>query len=346
VATRTTRRAAFTTLGAAARAVLAHPQDIARTAILDRPAPRADLVNVLEYETQARLRLEPAAFARIGGSDRRAFDRITLRPRMLVPTRDLDLGVPLFGDTHASPIVVGPVSNQRAFDPRGEQATIDGAAAAGVGVVLAGDLSLLTSLRRGSSPLWWQMFADEVVRDHIEAVADAGCRAICVTVNAAASPRGARAVTPGTRQWRAVRTAAEIARVPVIVKGVTTPSSARMALENGADGIVFSDYGGLLRPSATSVLDLPAVVDAVGRQVPVFADGSCRRGTDIVKALALGATAVMVARPVMWGLAAYGADGVQGVLQMLQTELARYVAMSGRASLAALDATAIRVHRE
>jgi 4-hydroxymandelate oxidase len=86
------------------------------------------------------------------------------------------------------------------------------------------------------------------------------------------------------------------------------------------------------------------VVQAVGDQVPVLVDGSFRRGTDILKALAFGAKGVLIGRPVMWGLAAYGADGVQGVVEMLQTELARYMCMCGRPSLAAVDPSLVRVH--
>jgi len=91
-------------------------------------------------------------------------------------------------------------------------------------------------------------------------------------------------------------------------------------------------------------LNLAAIVDAVGGTVPVLVDGSFRRGTDIFKALAFGAKAVLVGRPVMWGLAAYGAEGVQSVVEMLQTELARYMAMCGRVNLAMLDRSALQVH--
>ena len=106
-----------------------------------------------------------------------------------------------------------------------------------------------------------------------------------------------------------------------------------------------SNYGGLAGAGTDAlVLTLPAIVDAVGGKVPVLVDGSFRRGTDILKALAFGAQSVLVARPVMWGLAAYGADGVQGVVEMLQTELARYMAMCGRPNLKMLDRTMLRVH--
>jgi len=93
------------------------------------------------------------------------------------------------------------------------------------------------------------------------------------------------------------------------------------------------------------VLTLPAIVDTVGGRVPVLVDGSFRRGTDILKALAFGARGVLVARPAMWGLAAYGADGVRGIVEMLQTELARYMAMCGRPHLKMLDRSLLRLHR-
>ena len=134
--------------------------------------------------------------------------------------------------------------------------------------------------------------------------------------------------------------------VPVLAKGIQTSDDATLALTHGAKGLIVSSYGGPAGPEKDPmILKLRAIVDAVGGRAPVLVDGSFRRGTDILKALALGANAVLVGRPVMWGLAAYGADGVQGVLEMLQTELARYMAMCGKSNLAMLDPTVVRVHR-
>jgi len=108
---------------------------------------------------------------------------------------------------------------------------------------------------------------------------------------------------------------------------------------------VVSNYRGGNAAALTGTLLLVApVVQAVGDQIPVLVDGSFRRGTDILKALGLGAKGVLIGRPVMWGLAAYGADGVQGVVEMLQTELARYMGMCGRPSLAAVNSSIVRVH--
>jgi 4-hydroxymandelate oxidase len=145
--------------------------------------------------------------------------------------------------------------------------------------------------------------------------------------------------------WAGVAAIGRDSGVPVLVKGITTPDAARIALEHGVEGLIVSHYRGLpASDSGAAVVALPAIVDAVGGRVPVLADGSFRRGTDILKALALGARAVLIGRPVMWGLAAYGADGVRGVIEMLQTELARYMAMCGQSNLQMLDRSILRVH--
>ena len=136
--------------------------------------------------------------------------------------------------------------------------------------------------------------------------------------------------------WSAVDALKRGLNVPMMVKGITTPEAAQLALQHGVDAIIVSNYDGLAGAATGSVvLTLPAIVDTVGGKVPVLVDGSFRRGTDILEALAFGARGVLVARPAMWGLAAYGADGVRGIVEMLQTELARYMAMCGRPHLKA-----------
>ena len=145
--------------------------------------------------------------------------------------------------------------------------------------------------------------------------------------------------------WTAVDAIKQGINVPVLVKGIATPDDARLALKHGVQGVIVSNYGGLVGPVRDApILALPAIVDAVQGDVPVLVDGSVRRGTDIIKALAFGARAVLVGRPAMWGLAAYGASGVQGVLEMLQTELARYMGMCGVSTVKALDRSVLRVH--
>jgi 4-hydroxymandelate oxidase len=166
---------------------------------------------------------------------------------------------------------------------------------------------------------------------------------------AAADATKARAVfvtaDPARPDWAGVAAVVKATRLPVVVKGITRPQDAKEAVARGARGVVVSNWhaGGAASLPGTLLLIEP-VVQAVGDKVPVLADGSFRRGTDIIKALGFGAKGVLVGRPVMWGLAAYGADGVQGVVEMLQTELARYMCMCGRPTLAAVDASLVRVH--
>jgi 4-hydroxymandelate oxidase len=164
-------------------------------------------------------------------------------------------------------------------------------------------------------------------------------------VNAGASASGPATSDSARIDWAGVDAVIKATSLPVIVKGITRPDDAKEAVARGAKGVVVSNYRGGNAAALTGTLLLVApVVHAVGDKVPVLVDGSFRRGTDILKALALGAKGVMIGRPVMWGLAAYGADGVQGVVEMLQTELARYMCMCGRPTLAAVDSSLVRVH--
>jgi 4-hydroxymandelate oxidase len=133
--------------------------------------------------------------------------------------------------------------------------------------------------------------------------------------------------------------------VPVLIKGILTPEDAGAALKHGINGIVVSNYGGLsLHGTASSMELLPSIVDALGGKAPILIDGSFRRGSDIFKALAYGATAVMLGRPLVWGLAAYGPEGAQQVLEMLQTEVARDMAHCGRLTIKDIDRTVVKLH--
>ena len=312
-----------------------------------RLVPRTDLVNVLEYEEQARRVLEPGMFARFAGGDRAAFDRLTLQPRVMIPTRGLDLGLTLFGHSHHSPIFVGPIAPSSIPDSMADALILKGAMGANATVVAAGSTSTREEVRQMKTPVWCQAFASEPsAEESIKRGVGAGCRAACITIGAEPTARGVRAAAVDARQWRAVQAMATTAGVPVIVKGIASPSAVRQAIQSGANGLVFSNYGGLLGGPTASILDLPAVVEAAGGKVPVLADGAFRRGTDVLKALALGASAVLVTRPIAWGLAAYGAEGVQSVLEMLQTELARYMAMSGKPNLQAVDRAMVNIHAQ
>ena len=130
----------------------------------------------------------------------------------------------------------------------------------------------------------------------------------------------------------------------LIVKGIMHPNAAAKCLEAGADAIVVSNHGGIASDAALASIDvLPEIADGIGGRASVLVDGGFKRGSDILKGLALGAKAVMLARPIMWGLAAYGADGVERALYLLINELARNMAASGRPKIDMIDRALVRI---
>ena len=142
--------------------------------------------------------------------------------------------------------------------------------------------------------------------------------------------------------WDDVDWLKSISPLPLVIKGIMTAEDAVLAVDHGAAGIVVSNHGGRQLDSTLGSLDaLPDVVAAVRGRIEVYLDGGIRRGTDVLKALALGANAVLVGRPILWGLALGGADGVRAVLDELHTELDTAMALAGRANVKDIDASLV-----
>jgi 4-hydroxymandelate oxidase len=227
-----------------------------------------------------------------------------------------------------------------------------------------------------TGPLWFQLYVQPdraFTRDLVQRVEAAGCRAICITVDTPvlgtrdremryrfclseglerANLRGCKGATAGhfdqsgvysdvldpALTWEGIDWIRSFAKVPILLKGILAPEDALLAVEHGVAGIVVSNHGARnLDTTPATIEALPAVVAAVDGRLPVLLDGGVRRGTDVVKALALGARAVFVGRPYLWGLAAAGAAGVEAVLKLLHTELLAAMALCGRPTLAAID---------
>ena len=141
-----------------------------------------------------------------------------------------------------------------------------------------------------------------------------------------------------TLTWDTIALIRSFAKVPVVLKGILTAEDARLAVEQGADAVLVSNHGGRnLDTTPATIEALPGVVAAVEGRIPVLLDGGVRRGTDVVKALARGARAVLIGRPYLWGLAVGGADGVRQVVEMLHTELEAAMALCGTTSLKQID---------
>ena len=321
-----------------------------------RIAPLDELANVPEFEPMAARKLNSETYARIAGGERRALERITFRPRMMVNTLQLDLSLKLCGQEMFAPILIGPASRQQHFHSDGERATAQGAQAANTVFVAAerSGASIEETTVHSPAP-WYQAYPDAdfgALHERVLRAVQAGARAVCLTLgdpgrehalptSADSAPSG----RPASYGWDAIQRLRDVAGAPLLLKGVMQPSEARAAAERGIAGIVVSNHGsGRAAGAAEPVSLLPAIAEEVGGRIPILVDGGFRRGGDVLKALALGASAVLVCRPVLWGLAAYGALGVQKVLEMLQTELARDMVEVGAVNLAAIRRDHVRVH--
>lgn len=320
-----------------------------------RLTPLDAYANVPEFEPTARRKLDAETFARIAEGDRKALERITFRPRMMVNTAALDLSLELFGQRMFAPLLVGPASRQQRFHPDGELATAQGAAAAKSAIVTAERSGTPFAAAAGAAPgAWRQVRPDadfEALAARIQQAAEAGCRAVFLTLAdtgrgpALREGRPWSAGAPVRYGWERLERLRARIGVPLVLKGVMAAAEAREAAERGMDGIVVSNHGaGRAAGLAEPVTVLPGVADAVAGRLPILVDGGFRRGGDVIKAIALGATAALVCRPALWGLAGYGADGVRTVLEMLQTELAQDMVQVGAVNLAAIRRDHIRVH--
>lgn len=321
-----------------------------------RIAPLEELANVPEFEPMAARKLNSETYVRIAGGERRALDCITFRPRMMVNTLELDLSLKLCGQEMFAPILIGPASHQQHFHSDGERATAQGAQAAHAVLVAAehSGTSIEETTAHSPSP-WYQVYPDAdfgALQDRIQWAVHTGVRAVCLTLGdpergqaLPGSADGASGGHPGSYGWETIERLRDVAGAPLLLKGVMQPSEARAAAARGVAGIVVSNHGsGQAAGAAEPISLLPAIADEVGGRIPILIDGGFRRGGDVLKALALGASAVLVCRPVLWGLAAYGAMGVQKVLEMLQTELARDMVQVGAVNLAAIRRDHVRVH--
>jgi 4-hydroxymandelate oxidase len=261
---------------------------------------------------------------------------------MMVNTVNLDLTTELFGEKLYAPILLGPVADQSRYHPEGEVATARGASAAKTVMVVSSRSScpLEQIVAQAKGTLWYQVYPEadiNRVRGQIEKAVALRCRVVCVTVGAPSQPAA---------DWKALDQLRQGIHVPVLLKGVMNTEEARTAVEHGFAGIIVSDHGWPAEGGfAAPVEVLPSIVEAVGGKAPVLVDSGFRRGTDVLKGLALGARAVLLGRPPIWGLAAYGADGVRTLLKVMQTELARDMAMCGTVTVRDISPKLVTIHR-
>src|SRR5579871_684074 len=311
--------------------------------------------------------------------NREAFGWVELVSRGVVDVSSIKTDTEVLGTKMAFPIMLSPTSGHGSLHPDGELATHQGAtAASNTPYVVSNNSSFAFDkiAAAAAGPVWFQLYAQEdfdASRNVVEKAQAAGCKAVAMTVDQQASyyerplhdrhltaaggrgRGGAGRVRTGNPygvsegrlwySWDFIDQIRPFIKVPFLAKGILTPEDARLCVEHGLDGVYVSNHGGRSLDYAPSTLEvLPEIVDAVQGRVPVLIDSGVRSGSDILKALALGAKAVCVGRVARWGLGSYGPAGVRRVLEILQGELVMAMAQTGRPTLESIDRTLVRTH--
>ena len=341
-------------------------------------------INLSDYEKLAEELIEPGAWGYYqGGSDdevtlrecRSAFQRIKLRPRMLVDVRTIDMHTTVLGTPVSLPVLVAPTAYHCMAHPEGECATAQGTGLADTIMIASSfsNRSLEEIAAVATKPLWFQLYSYRDLQSTgkvVQRAEAAGYKALVLTADLPRLGNRERDIrskfvlpsnlfianykdvekdddyipVPTYLTWDAIEWLRSISTLPIVVKGILTAEDALIALERGADAIAVSNHGGRqLDGEIPAIEALPEIIEVVDGRCEVYVDGGIRRGTDILKALALGARAVFVGRPAIWGLAVNGAEGVHNVLDILRTELELDMALCGCPSLDRITRSLVRM---
>lgn len=342
-------------------------------------------VSLGDFELLARERLTAMAWEYISGGagdeltlrwNRDAYDRIKLKPRVLVDVSKLDTRVNLFGRELPFPILLAPAAYQKLVHSEGELATAKGAGAATMVVSTMASVSVEDIAAATKQPPWFQLYVQPdrgFTKALVQRAEAAGCQALVVTVDTPIPGLRNReerikfALPPGIERpnlkglntagsshlpkeneiynalfdakltWKDVEWLRSLTRLPVLLKGVLNPDDADLAAKSGASGVIVSNHGSRNIDTLPATIEaLPEVAAKVAGRIPVLVDGGIRRGTDVLKALALGAQAILIGRPYLYGLGVGGADGVNRVVGILRREFEMAMALTGRTSIAEL----------
>jgi len=301
--------------------------------------------------------------------NRKVFEEVSLMPRPLADVRGGNTHIELFGQSFGHPIILAPLAYQRLFHPDGETASAMAGVAQGgqMAVSSLASQSLETIIEAAGQPLWFQLYwqADrESTLRLVKKALNAGYSAVMFTVDAPvkqaaialpkdvsavnleapialADATGASIVFDGWMKqapgWDDLMWLREQITVPLIIKGILHPADAERAVSLGCDAIVVSNHGGRVLDGVPASLQLlPEISRAISGKAKILFDSGVRNGQDVFKALALGADAVMIGRPYIWGLASGGALGVAHVVRLMRDELEMTMALSGAKNLQAI----------
>ncbi len=335
----------------------------------------ADFQTLQEIARAARANLAPSAWDYLAGGgetettlkrNRLGLDSIGLRPRVCRDVTQIDGSTELLGQTSRLPVCIAPMGSLQLFDPAGAEGVVRAADEFGVTAFLS---SLTEPQIEAIAPqtersMVYQIYVrgdDAWVAQFVKRAVDGGCGAVCFTVDLALYGRRERDLMrryrPPTRQagdlaafrfqtawnWDNVKRFKDAHDIPLIIKGIATAEDAETAVEHGVDVVYVSNHGGRQLDHGCATIDvLPEVVAAVGGRAKIMIDGGFMRGTDVVKAIALGAHAVGLGKLLGMGLAAAGQDGVLRTLEILEDEIITTLGLMGVTRLDQLDSSFLR----
>ena len=309
-----------------------------------------------------------------------AMESVKLRPRVLVDVSRRDLSTEVLGQRISLPVMLAPTGTHQRAHPAGELASARAAAAAGtiMGLSTASSYSIEEVAQAAENPLWFQLYFfqnRELTEILVRRAENAGYAAIMLTVdNLGANSRerehryayileserilknfqGIELPDLPTREnfaesfesalnWRDLEWLRSLTSMPLVIKGVQTAEDARLCAENGVEALVVSNHGGHAMQGTDGAINmLPAIADAVGDRLEVYLDGGVRRGADVLKALALGARATFIGRPIFWGLSVAGEEGVRHCLEILRQELSVAMGLCGVTDARRVDPSVAR----
>ncbi len=309
--------------------------------------------------------------------NRSAFEDLTLRPRFLRDISHREISTTVLGRPISLPVMICPAGGHMAAHPEGEAATARGAGMSDTLMMLStsSNCSMEEVAEAASGPLWYQLdhHGFEYSEMLVHRAEEAGFKAICLGADVPVpSPKERDIRNRFTRPfplghfrnmttplseasgidegeawdtalvppltWKGLEWLRSITSLPLVLKGIRTAEDAHLAVEHGIEGIQVSTHGGRqLDMTMSSIESVPEIVEAVKGRAEVYLDSGVRRGSDVVKALALGVRAVAIGRPLFWGLAVNGAEGVHGVLELLREEIDRCMAYCGQSNIRELE---------
>ena len=327
----------------------------------------SDFVTNEEIVQSARRRLAQGPWDYLAGAsesettmrrNRLAFDRLAFRPRVLADVSSIDCSTTFLGHNLRIPVMLAPIGGLQNFDPEGGVTVAKAAGDFGTIIVVSSATmpTLEETAAATESPKIYQLYIRgdwEWIKDMIDREKQAGYQGFCITVDSAVYSRRERPMisrwsidstrNPQNREWQATVTwdgitrMKEYAKQPFMLKGIATAEDAKLAVEHGVDVIWVSNHGGRQLDHGIATMDmLSEITEVVGDKAAIVLDGGILRGSDVLKALAMGAKAVAIGKLQGWGLAANGADGVVRVLEILEEEMRVAMGLMGVTSIGQL----------